>query len=97
MVDNDPLAELELLENEQLAASAVLEAGGPVPEPGFELPDPKGRPLAEACLAWPQLKVAMLLDRDSEDGKTFQADGWQVFSEDQVQDLVTAVLAATQD
>ena len=52
-----------------------------VPEVGFELSEDTGRVLAEAELAWPGHKVAVLLADRDEDFAAFEAAGWRVFTE----------------
>ncbi len=62
------------------------EKGFPYPEIGFELQDKKVRICADAELAWPEKKVAVLLTEKMEDAPRFQAQGWTVFD---VKDLET--------
>ena len=49
-----------------------------VPETGFELTGPAGRVIAEAELAWPERKVAVLLPEQREWAAAFEAEGWRV-------------------
>ena len=51
--------------------------GLPVPEAGFELADAGGRVIAEAEVAWPERKVAVLLP-DQQPWATFEEAGWMV-------------------
>ena len=52
----------------------------PIPEPGYELTDQRGRVIAEAELGWEEARIAILLDEDMEDNlKPFQEQGWTVF------------------
>lgn len=57
---------------------ALAHAGTPVPEVGFELIDERGRVLAEAELAWPSLKIAVLLLDYQDDTPGFETQGWTV-------------------
>ena len=52
-------------------------AGLPVPEVGFELADGKGAVLAEAELAWPKERVAVLHGEQAENVAAFERAGWQ--------------------
>lgn len=45
---------------------------------GFELIDERGRVLAEAELAWPRLKIAVLLLDYQDDTPRFETQGWTV-------------------
>ena len=51
----------------------------PLPENGYEIQDDQGRVCAEAELAWPSKKVAVLLPEQSEAEAIFQERGWKVF------------------
>ncbi len=61
------------------------EQGKTLPEVGYELQDEHGRVRAEAELAWPSKKVALLLPEQSEAEADFTAQGWKVFSTEDVQ------------
>ena len=50
-----------------------------LPDAGFELIDERGRILAEAELAWEELRIAVLLTDYQEDAAHFEARGWQVY------------------
>ncbi len=54
----------------------------PLPEVGFELQDDQGRVCAEAELAWPSKKLAVLLPEQQDAAAAFKAQGWKVFSVD---------------
>lgn len=51
----------------------------PQPEDGFALLNEKGRVLAEAELAWPVFKVALLLPDNSDQSLIFEQHKWHVF------------------
>jgi DEAD/DEAH box helicase domain-containing protein len=53
-----------------------------LPVVGYELQDAQGRVCAEAEVAWPSKKVAMLLPEQDEAEAEFVAQGWKVFSTD---------------
>ena len=53
-------------------------AGLPVPEVGFELADDKGEVLAEAELAWPKERVAVLHGEQTENVAAFEQAGWRI-------------------
>ena len=53
----------------------MAQMGMPVPEVGFELADSAGRVVAEAELAWPDVRLAVLLGEES--AAPFEAAGWQ--------------------
>jgi hypothetical protein len=68
------------------------EQGKPMPVVGFELQDQQGRVYAEAELAWPSKKVALLMPEQSDAAADFAAQGWKVFStEDEQQKLLDAL------
>jgi hypothetical protein len=68
------------------------EEGKPLPVVGYELQDEQGRVCAEAELAWPSEKVAVLLPEQAEAAEDFAAQGWKVFStEDEQQKLLDAL------
>lgn len=51
----------------------------PEPEFGFELPAVSGEIVATAELAWPESRVALLLDAEMDGKKFFVDSGWKVF------------------
>lgn len=88
----DPLEDLGLSEDEYVLAKAVLAAGGTLPEAGFELWGASGRCLAQAALAWPAIKIAVLFAEIPADELAFETAGWRVFQGIEEHDaLVTAV------
>ena len=58
------------------------QQGKPLPEVGYELQDDQGRVCAEAELAWPSKKVAVLVPEHQEAIEAFKVQGWKVFSVD---------------
>ena len=58
---------------------ALVSLGIKAPEVGYELMDERGRVLAEAELAWPSIRVAILLP-GAEDGTLFSSHGWHIFT-----------------
>lgn len=62
-------------------AQAWAEAGLPWPEIGYELQDESGRIRAQAELAWPAKKIAVLPPETlAEMRPAFEAQGWQVLN-----------------
>lgn len=57
---------------------AAMATRLPLPEDGFALLNDKGRVLAEAELAWPQRKVALLLPDNDEQALIFKQHHWHV-------------------
>ena len=72
------------------------ELGLPVPETGFELAGSGGRVIAEAELAWPGRKAAVLLPEQQAWSGPFEEVGWTVFdgTAEHVPDAVAAALSA---
>ena len=90
--DSDPLEGMELLDDERPFVAAVLAAGGPRPDVGFELADRQGRCIGDAALAWSQPRVAVLIDGTSPEIEAFEQAGWRVFADGwAVDQLVAAV------
>ncbi|TIC80329.1 DEAD/DEAH box helicase [Crenobacter intestini] len=58
---------------------ALAAVGIAAPEAGYALLDPKGLVLAEAELAWPSCKVALLLPECAQESDVFAGQGWQCF------------------
>ena len=54
--------------------------GLPAPEVGYELADDAGRVQAEAELAWPKQRVAVLHGDQAEKAALFEQAGWQTYS-----------------
>jgi DEAD/DEAH box helicase domain-containing protein len=82
-----PEAALPLLE----ALAAALQATKhPLPEQPFELEGPKGDVLAQAELAWPDQRLAVVVD--PEDLEAFTTAGWRCWSlEDPPDHTATAI------
>jgi DEAD/DEAH box helicase domain-containing protein len=55
----------------------LAQAGATPPEVGLELADEQGRVLAEAELAWTQLRVAVLRSDQEDGGPAWIAAGWR--------------------
>ena len=72
------------------------ELGLPIPEVGFELDGPGGRVIAEAELAWPGQKVAVLLPEQEPCKRQFEKAGWRVLdgAAEGIVDVVAAALDA---
>lgn len=68
------LAELSLLPGDHI--EALEQAGLPVPESGVEIRDASGAVVAELELAWPNRKVAVVLE--AQDREPASSQGWQV-------------------
>ena len=61
--------------------AGLRRARRPLPDVGYELQDEQGRVCAEAELAWPSKKVAVLLpEQAGSGGGISRAQGWKVFS-----------------
>ncbi len=77
----DPLADLLIYCDPRChdLLRAVVVQGCAVPEIGFELQDEQGRVCAEAELAWPDKRVAVVLPERSSAAETFREQGWSVF------------------
>jgi len=52
------------------------------PEVGYELMDEKGRVIAEAELAWPDVRTAVLLPDSGAEAALFAGQGWHSFTAD---------------
>ena len=69
-------------------------AGLPPPEVGFELTDGREQVLAEAELAWPTKRVAVLHDEQIEKAALFEHEGWRTYpSDDDVAERVIHSIA----
>ena len=74
----------------QSLARQLAAAAAPVPSViGYELTDEAGACIAEAELAWEDMKIAVLTEEQEECRDAFEAAGWKVFACDDM-----AVLAA---
>jgi DEAD/DEAH box helicase domain-containing protein len=71
---------------------AWADKNRPIPEIGFELEDSKGQVCAQAELAWPQKKVALILPDEAENISAFEAGGWKVLSLSDLDDSDGAAL-----
>lgn len=58
--------------------SQLAKAGALLPEVGMELADEKGRVLADAEMAWPQVKVAVLRADQDDMASSWVESGWSV-------------------
>ena len=63
----------------QELARRLVGRGCSVPVIGYELQDSSGRVCAEAELAWPDAKIAVVLPERMEAAAVFQDRGWSVF------------------
>lgn len=61
----------------------VAKAGRQLPEPGYELAAEDGEVIAEAELAWPTSRVAVLLPERAAERHLFEDRGWRTFSAEQ--------------
>ncbi len=57
----------------------LAEAGGAIPEVGYELTGKNGEIVGEAELAWPELKIAVLDEGQMKNRDAFLSAGWRVF------------------
>jgi len=56
----------------------------PLPIPGYELTDEKGKVIASAELGWPELKIAYLRNDEVEYKNIFEENKWKVFEIDKM-------------
>ena len=61
----------------------VAEAGRQLPEPGYELTAKDGEVVAEAELAWPGSRIAVLLPEQMGGRALFEEQSWRVFTLDE--------------
>jgi len=54
----------------------ISQEGLPLPQPGYELSGPAGEVIAAAELAWPEFKLALLLESESGLSSTFLEECW---------------------
>ena len=90
--ESDPLEGMDLLDDERPFVTAVLAAGGPRPDVGFELSDREGRCIGEAALAWSQPRVAVLIDGTPPEIEAFEQGGWRVFTDGSAVDQLVAAV-----
>ena len=85
-IDSPKLSEILEFSTEaaRTIIQAVAEAGGPLPTIEFELVDGGaarvGRVGPEPELAWPELKIAVLSERQLADRPAFEGAGWTIFT-----------------
>jgi DEAD/DEAH box helicase domain-containing protein len=58
----------------------IAEQHKVLPEAGFELTSEQGEIIATAELAWPELKIAVLLEHEADGARRFEAAGWRHFT-----------------
>lgn len=77
-VDDPNLAELLDLSAPEVRSllRLISHEGLPLPEPGYELPGAVGEVIATAELAWPSLKLALLLDSEAHSEAIFAEAHW---------------------
>ena len=85
----------------ELATEALHDAmkrwaarGLRVPEVGFELEDGTGEIVAEAELAWPHERVAVLRDDQADERTAFSRADWRVYATSDGDEVVEAVVEA---
>jgi DEAD/DEAH box helicase domain-containing protein len=62
----------------------IANSGKALPESGFELASETGEIVATAELAWPDPKIAVLMENEAGGAADFEAAGWQVFHGDTI-------------
>ena len=68
----------EALSPLQPGLKQLAQAGATTPEVGYELTDAKGRIKAEAELAWPSVRLAVLRPDQEDQAPIWRASGWHV-------------------
>ncbi|MGD0128851.1 MAG: DEAD/DEAH box helicase [Terriglobia bacterium] len=63
-----------------------------LPEAGFELAGKAGEIIATAELAWPDSRIAVLLEEEADGAARFEAAGWRVFQADSMTDASDLLL-----
>lgn len=88
--DEQALRELRklVLEEALPVLEWVVELGLPLPEAGYELVSEVGQVLAEAELAWESLRVAIVLDEES-NLLPFEKEGWRAIGIQRILDADT--------
>ena len=78
--DNLELGELlDLTAPEARSLLRLISSEGlPLPEPGYELSGVAGEVIATAELAWPELRLALLLDSEANSESAFLEAGWTI-------------------
>ena len=75
-------ADLEdFLPEERPVVVEAIRTGVPAPKAGWELTNSSGRCIAEAALAWPEQKHAVLVDSTSSERQAFEENGWTIHLE----------------
>ena len=67
-------------------------AGLPPPVVGFELTDARDKVLAEAELAWPTKRVAVLRDEQIEKAALFEQEGWRTYPYDVAERVIHSIV-----
>lgn len=67
-------------------------AGLPPPVVGFELTDARDKVLAEAELAWPTKRVAVLRDEQIEKAALFEQEGWRTYPYDMAERVIHSIV-----
>lgn len=97
------LSEVIALTNPELhnVVNSVFKSDKILPEPGFELPGKNGEVLATAELAWPSVKLAILLTNEIHSSSKFEADEWLIFHQKDIQvqldDLISKLPSRNKD
>ena len=66
----------------------------PLPQCGFELNNEQGEIIAEAFLAWSDLKIVIIFDEFEDDSATFTQAGWNVFLNSELDKDIQSLLSA---
>ena len=66
----------------------------PLPQCGFELNNEQCEIIAEAFLAWPELKIVIIFDEFEDDSATFTQAGWNVFLNSELDKDIQSLLSA---
>ena len=66
----------------------------PLPQCGFELNNEQGEIIAEAFLAWSDLKIVIIFDEFEDDSATFTQAGWNVFLNSELNKDIQPLLSA---
>lgn len=66
----------------------------PLPQCGFELNNEQGEIIAEAFLAWPEVKCVIIFDEFDDDRTTFTQAGWNVFLNSELDKDIQSLLSA---
>ncbi|MFI3135666.1 MAG: hypothetical protein QX197_02700, partial [Methylococcaceae bacterium] len=66
----------------------------PLPQCGFELNNEQGEIIAEAFLAWPEVKCVIIFDEFEDDSSTFTQASWTVFLTSELDKDIQSLLSA---